>query len=139
MMAAPSTLVCIPPVDVQKVWPAVAKMIDDAYAAVDQVTPDVLTWLVEGKGLLWVAVLDDSDFEVVAALTTSLVQRRGGLACRMVAAGAQSIDYCLPHLRTIELYAAREGCYMISCEGRDGWLKHLPGYSRKKVTLEKRL
>lgn len=135
----PSTLVCIPPTDVPKVWPAVEKLIDDAYAAVDEITPDVRTWLIDGKGLLWVAVVDDSDFEVVACLTTSLVHRRGGLALRLEASAGQDIDHCLRHLEAIEQYALREGCYKVVLAGRQGWGRVLPGYVPKTVRLEKRL
>lgn len=133
----PSTLVCIAPTDIESVWPLVAQMIDDAYAAVDEITPDVRTWLLQSKGLLWVAIAENS--KVVACLTTSLVQRRGGLACRMVAAAGEDLDYCLPHLTAIELYAAAEGCYKVSCEGRSGWGRVLRGYVPKTVRFERRL
>lgn len=133
----PSTLVCIPPEKVPEIWPAVEKMIDAAYAATDEITPDVRTWLIEAKGLLWVAVAENS--KVVAALTTSLVQKRSGLCCRMVAAAGDGIDYCLVHLDKIELYAAAEGCYKVSFEGRPGWSRVLRGYVPRTVCFDKRL
>jgi len=132
-----STLVCVPPDDVPKLWPAVEHLIDAAYAATDQITPDVLTWLLERKGILWVAVV--GELEIVAALTTSLEPRRGGLACRMVAASADGIDYCLPHLAAIEHYAIAEGCYKVEVSGRQGWGRRLPGYAPTTLSLEKRL
>lgn len=136
----PSTLICVPPADVPKVWPAVETLIDQAYAAVDEITPDVRTWLIEEKGLLWIAVHDDADkLEVLACLTTSLVQCRSGLACRMVAAAGDGLDYCLPHLSAIELYAAAEGCCKVFCEGRSGWGRVLRGYVPKTVRFERRL
>ena len=134
-MARLSSLVCVAPSKVSDVWPHVEKMIDDAYAAVDQITPDVRTWLIEEKGLLWIAVAENS--KIVAALTTSLVQRRSGLACRMVAAGGEGIDYCLPHLDEIELYAEKEGCYKIVLEGRSGWKRVFTGYKPVSVKMEK--
>lgn len=132
-----SAILCIPPEQLPEIWPHVEKMIDDAYAAVDQITPDVRTWLIEEKGLLWIAVAENS--KIVACLTTSLERRRGGLVCRMVAAAGEDIDYCLPHLEKIELYAVAEGCYKTEIQGRQGWSRVLPGYVPKTVCLEKRL
>jgi hypothetical protein len=39
----------------------------------------------------------------------------------------------------IERWARSIGCYAIEIVGREGWLKKLPGYTRKAVVLEKRL
>lgn len=136
-MDRPSKLLCVAPAQVPDVWPQVENMIDAAYEAVDQITPDVRTWLIEEKGLLWIAVAENS--KVVACLTTSLERRRGGLACRLHAAGGEGIDYCLDHLDEIELYAEHEGCYMVEIEGRTGWGKVLRGYVPRTVRLKKRL
>lgn len=136
--APETTLVCVPPWDVDKLWHAVAPLIDDAYAAVDQPTPDVRSWLGTGEDrLLWVAV--DREANIVAALTTSIEGRRSGRALRMVAASGRKLDHCRLHLEAIEAYAKAKGCCKMEFDGRQGWGRALPGYVPKLVSFEKRL
>jgi hypothetical protein len=129
-------LLCVPPHMVDGVWPHVFPMIDAAYADTDDITPDVLTWLKAEKGLLWVAMRDD---QLVAALTTSLVPMRSGLACRMVACGGGALDAWRHHHATIENYAREEGCDRVVVDGRLGWSRILEGYSPQSVSLVKEL
>jgi hypothetical protein len=131
-----SILYCVPPKEVPKFWPFVAQMIDDSHAAVDLPTPDVRTWLIEEKGLLWIAVLG---LKIVGCLTTSLERQRSGLVCRMVSAGADALQYCTDHQEEIEAYARAEGCSKMVFEGRPGWGKMLRGYAPKTVSFEKAL
>ena len=129
-----SDLICIPPTKVREVWPLVEGMIDAAYAATDEITPDVRAWLLGEHGLLWIAARGD---EVIAALTTSLVQKRSGLACRMVAAGGFDLDLWKDHHLQIEAYAKAEGCVKVYFEGRVGWMRVLPDYQPLRVAFEK--
>ena len=115
-------------------WPLVENMIDAAYAAVDEVTPDVLRWLIDEKGLLWVAARGD---EIIAALTSSLVMKRSGLGCRLVAAGGFELDLWKEHHLQIEAYAKAEGCVKVYFEGRVGWMRAFPDYKCCRVILEK--
>lgn len=132
-----SALICVPPSDLWSVWPMVEPLIDAAYAEVDQITPDVLSWLEAQKGLLWIAT---DGLRVFAACTTSLERRRSGLACRIVACTDESgVSEWKRHLPAIEQYARREGCVKIEVSGRQGWSRVLPGYAPKTVSLEKRL
>lgn len=129
-------LLAVAPEDVDKVWPFVADMIDDAYAAMDEDTPDVRRWLVERKGILWVYATDDQ--VIHAIVTTSLVRKRGGrLACRMVACGGRMMEAWKHHHATIEEYARGEGCYKVMADGRPGWARVLEGYNVTAVKLEK--
>src|SRR5882757_2894258 len=99
--------------DVPQVWPMVADMIDNAYAELDEVTPDVLPWLLADKGTLW--VLSDGE-KVIGAATTSFVMRRGGKALLVVACGGYQGDW-VGSLAEIEDYAWLEGCYKVSFNG----------------------
>lgn len=133
-----ATLVCVPPSDVWTLWPAVEPLIDAAYAELDMLTPDVCGWLEAQKGLLWVVT---DGVNVIAAATTSLEPRRGGLACRVVAAGGPGtgLDFWKIHIGAIERYAKAERCYKVEIDGRQGWARVLSGYAPKAVSLEKRL
>lgn len=134
-MIGPDNLLCVPRPQIELLWPAVAPLIDEAYAALDEITPDVRTWLIEGKGLLWVLAESSNIF---AAATSSLVQARGGLACRVVACGGSQGDWqaCLDK---IERYATVEGCYKTVIDGRRGWERVLTGYRPMCVSFEKRM
>jgi len=129
-------LVCVEPAMVPRIYPLVSQWIDDAYAVMDIPTPDVERWLIDQKGLLWVAICDDVP---VACLTSSLVQARAGLALRMVAAGGHHLAMWKGFHEKIEDYARAEGCYKVTLEGRYGWLRALPGYIPVGVSLEKRI
>jgi hypothetical protein len=131
-----SMLLCVPPHMIEAVWPAVAPLIDQAYAEMDDTTPDVKTWLQEGKGLLWVEMRGK---ELLAAMTTSLVPMRSGLACRMVACGGGALDAWKHHHAIIERYAEAEGCCKVICDGRLGWSRVLEGYLPRSVSLVKEL
>lgn len=131
-----SKLYCVPPNQVPRFWPFVVQMIDDSHSVVDLPTPDVRTWLMEEKGLLWLAVVG---LKVVGCLTTSLEPRRSGLCCRLVSAGADALQFCTDHQEEIEAYARAEGCVKIVLEGRQGWGKVLSGYVPKTVSFEKAL
>jgi hypothetical protein len=134
----PSALVCVPPGHVFRLWPAVEAMIDAAYVEMDLPTPDVRGWLLAEKGLLWIVGNGDS---VLACATTSLVQHRSGLCCRIVAAGGPGSGLSLwrIHIADIERYALGEGCVKVKIEGRRGWGKILTGYAPTSICLEKRL
>lgn len=131
----PENLMCVAPADVEAIWPAVSQMIDSAYAALDEVTPDVLSWLVAKKGLLWVLVVDQ---RIVAACTSSLVRYRGGLACRVVSVGGSQAQW-VECIAAMERYAKDEGCYKVIFDGRRGWSRVLPGYEPVCVSFEKRI
>jgi hypothetical protein len=133
-----SRLMCVPPAQVTYIWSAVAPMIDAAYAEMDLPTPDVRTWLLEERGLLWVAAYNGG---VVACATTSIVEHRSGRCCRIVAAGGEGsgLELWKIHIGAIEAYAQAEGCVKVKFEGRQGWGRILTGYAPKSIALEKRL
>lgn len=131
---------CVAPVAVPQTWPLVERLLDDGYAAADEITPpDLQDWLTAGKGLLWVAVLDD---RVLAACVTTLVARRSGLICRVMSGGGESMErWQADWLDTIERYARQEGCAKVRIDGRRGWERALSGFGYRQtgVCLEKGL
>lgn len=129
-------VLCVGPGQLDEVWQHVSHFIDAAYRETDRTTPDLLPWLREGKGLLWV-VWDGSLF--VAAAITSLEPRLSGLSCRVMACGGEGMSVWLVHLGEIEDYARREGCVKVWLEGRKGWSRALEGYRPFTVSMEKRL
>ena len=132
-----TTLVCIPPDRIEQVWPLVSGMIERAYAVMDLPMPDVLPWLLDNKGLLWVAF---DGHRIVAAMTSSLVPRPSGLGCRLVAAGGNGgLAVWKDHIAEIESYAKSEGCVKVYFDGRPGWGGVLAGYTPKAVSFERGL
>lgn len=130
-------LICVAPSMVVDVWPHVAGMIDEGYAATGEPTPpDLLRWLKEAKGQLWISIFDGV---IVAALTTSIVVRRQGLALRMICCGGSEMSLWSQCHKQIEDFARAEGCDRVLSEGRPGWKRVLDGYKVTAVTLEKRL
>lgn len=134
----PVTCLCVAPDQVERFWPVVFPLLDAAYAAVDEETPDNLKeWLTGAKGLLWVA---ESGGAVLGAVTTSLVRKRSGmLVCRIGACGGIHFPLWQRFLDRIESYAKAEGCAMVTAEGRPGWQRLLPEYRTAAVTLVKRI
>ena len=133
----PHRLICVAPHMVAETWPLVRDMIDEGYAATGEPTPhDLMKWLREGKGQLWISVFEGA---IVAALTTSIVIRRHGLALRMVCCGGSHMDLWKQCHSQIEEYAKAEGCDRVISEGRPGWKRVLEGYKVTAVTLEKRV
>lgn len=128
---------CVPPDQVATLWPAVFPLIERAYAEVDEQTPDeLLERFADGKMLLWVSLKNG---DIAAVLVTALEKRPSGLCCRLVAAaGVGERKWAEWHQR-IESYARAEGCVKLTAEGRPGWGRVLPGYSTKRLILEKRL
>lgn len=134
----PHQLICVAPDRIGQVWPLVRDMIDESYAACGELTPaDLPQWLAAGKGQLWLSV----EGEIVAALTTSLVPMRNGLALRMISCGGRRMELWKECHRQIEEFARAEGCDRIISEGRPGWSRVLApaDYRVTRVTLEKRL
>ena len=135
----PHYLICVDPARIGQIWPYVRDMIDEGYAATGEITPpDLPQWLAAAKGQLWLSV---DGGRIVAALTTSLVPMRNGLALRMICCGGSRLELWKDCHKQIEDFARVEGCDRILSEGRPGWERvfKLDGYKVTRVTLEKRL
>lgn len=129
----------VAPMMIAQVWPLVVDMIDAGYAAADELMPPNLReWLSEGRGILWIA---ERSGRIIAAMTSSLVQKRSGLVCRLVCCSGSEMPSWLQNLDQIEEYAKAEGCVKVIADGRPGWQHVLSGrgYAAVGVSLEKRL
>lgn len=129
-------LLRVPPQMAEFYWPHVRDLFERAYAETDMPTPDVVTWLKAGKGILWVV---SSGERILGAVTSSLEQRRSGLSCRIEACGGEEFHRWKHHLRDVEAYAKAEGCVKVVFTGRRGWERMLPEYALRRVSLEKGL
>lgn len=135
----PHRLICVPPLDIGKVWPMVSAMIEAAYAEDGEMMPPELPeWLGAGKGQLWLSVEGE---KIIAALTTSIEPMSHGRRLRMISCGGDRMDLWKDCHLQIEEFARAEGCDRIRIEGRSGWQRILApgGYKVTRVTLEKRL
>lgn len=121
------------------IWPRVHDMIDSGYAASDDTMPeDIVERVRYARIVLWIAI-DDTNGNIVAAMTTELVPMRSGLVCWMCQCGGDRMqDWSRFHTK-IEEYARAEQCVKVILRGRPGWKKMLEGYRVRSVQLEKAL
>ena len=125
---------CIPRAQIDEAWPGVAKLIEEAYKSSDEnVPPDTLAQLRMGHRQLWV-VWDGR--QVLAAALTRIIVLRSCLACQITACGGHDGDRWINLISRIEEWAKAEGCGKVQVEGRLGWERKLPKYTRARIVLE---
>lgn len=73
-----------------------------------------------------------------SAAVTTIQEYPKGRVLRLWLAGGE-LDELLHFLPIADEYAISHGCIAIECEGRPGWEKVLPGYTKKRVVLTKEL
>lgn len=130
-----SPLICVSPDEIDAAWPYVVGYLHAAYLAGDEEMPENLKdWLKKRKGLLW---LYTTGGRVLAAMITSIEMRPSGKVLRMGATGGTELKRWRECEARIVEYARAEGCVKIVSEGRPGWARVLPGYTIKRVVLEK--
>lgn len=130
-------LMCVGPENLDRIWPFAEPLLRKAYAEMDEFMPsNLLQWLKQGKGQLWVGIEAN---RIVYAFTTSLEARPSGLCLRVLALGGEGLE----HIRTCESILAKfardEGCVKITSEGRNGWVRSMPGYKMTRAFFEKEL
>lgn len=128
--------VCVPPDRVNEIWPHVAGMIDKAYAAGDEIMPDLSGEFRSGAMLLWVAA---DGGKILAAATTRLLKARSGLVCKIIACGGSGLHRWKSLHAAIEKYARAEGCVDMLIIGRDGWAGVFPEYRKVSAVMRKKL
>ena len=134
------TLVCIPPKQIDELWPHIEPLIDDAYARFGsqderrKVEDDIRN----GLALVWIAWSDDHHIE--AALVTDLLQEDGAVVCRLRALSGRKLTRWLGLLAEVEKHARAEKCKCVRYFGRLGWKAMLgPEYKVTHVQAEKQL
>lgn len=129
-------LVCVPPSDVQKIWPQARLLIKSAIehtglSEFAHIEADVLS----GDQLLWLAISD----HIEAAATTFLVKTRNKPILVITACSGAARERWISLRHKIEAYAKAEGCSRVRLYGRKGWQRVLRDYRVEYVIMEKRL
>ncbi len=73
------------------------------------------------------------------AVVTELADYAKRRVCLILLIGGSEMDEWLKHLATIESWAKGNGAQAIQLEGRNGWERVLPDYSRRAVVLQKEI
>ena len=98
-------------------------------------TPETLKALIaENKAHLWVC--DDLS---MAMITTVEKYPTGKLACLVRALGGSGLSHCLDKIDQVVEYARALGCDFIEIQGREGWLKVLPGFEKDATIMTREL
>lgn len=130
-------LMCVGPNHLKAIWPFAEPLLRKAYAEMDEFMPtNLYQWLEAMKGHLWVGIRDN---RVIYAFTTALVARPSGLALMVYALAGDGLQHICDCEQIIAEYARAEGCVKIRSEGRQGWVRALPGYKTASVVFEKEL
>lgn len=136
-MSSSAKAVCVPPNQVDRLWPEVSHLIKRAMERGDlgtfeSVEHDVL----EGKALLWLAWIWPN---IAGTVVTKISRSEKSKVCTIIACGGEDVMEWLFLLEDIENYARAEGCDVVRIFGRKGWMRWLPEYRAPKVILERRL
>lgn len=130
--------VCVDPLQVRRVWPHVAHLIERAIARgglsdFEAVAADVLA----GRSLLWLAW---DGAEILAAAVTEIGRdREGRRLCTIVGCGGHVFERWGFLVAELERYARAEDCAAVVIMGRKGWQRQLPSYRVQAIVLEKEL
>jgi hypothetical protein len=136
-MQPSAKLVCVDPAQVHLIWPLARELIRSAIRRCDLSSyQPVEDSVLQGRALLWVAVMDD---EIQAAAVTELHVTEWRKVCEIVACGGKQMRRWLFLIYDIEDFARAEGCSAVRIIGRGGWARALRQYRTKRVILEKEL
>lgn len=131
-----TALVCVPPDQVDAIWPHVAPFIERPFAKRGDDTPESIKSDIDaGDALLWV-IWDGS---LLAAGVTRIVPTRRRKVLRVVCWSGNDIALWIHLIKELEAYGKREGCDVCRIEGREGWKKMLSEYRQPYIVLEKAL
>ena len=126
------------------VWPSVAKVLKRSVATAEgkYEVDDLLDFILNDELVLWV-VLDTTNDEVVAAITTRLIEYPQGNAMALDWVGGTRMQEWLPMAHPIMVrYAEDHNCKYLEGYGRKAWGRWLgkygwnPDYIAWKMDLE---
>ena len=126
------------------IWPQVAKVLKRSVATAEgkYEVDDILDCILKDELVLWV-VLDTTDDEVIAAITTRLIEYPQGNAMAMDWIGGTRMKEWLPMAhKTLEKHAKDHNCRYLEGYGRKAWGRWLgkygwnPDYIAWKMDLE---
>ena len=113
------------------IWPNVAKVLKRSVATAEgkYEVDDLLDLILKDELVLWV-VLDTTDDEVVAAITTRLIEYPQGNAIALDWVGGTRMKEWLPMAHPIMVsYAEDHNCKYLEGYGRKAWAKVLKKYN----------
>ena len=120
----------IPKDYVKAIWPSVAKVLKKSVftAKGKYEVDDVLDCILKDELVLWV-VIDTADDEVVAAITTRLIEYPQGNAMAMDWIGGSRMREWLPiAMKTLSKFSKENGCSHLEGYGRKAWSRWLQPY-----------
>ena len=126
------------------IWPNVAKVLERSVATAEgkYKVDDILDCILKDELVLWV-VLDTTDDEVVAAITTRLIEYPQGNAMAMdLRCGTRMKEWLPIAHKTLENHAKDNHCKYLEGYGRKAWGRWLgkygwnPDYIAWKMDLE---
>lgn len=135
-MSVSAELVCVPPDDVERVWPHVRERIVEAAKRGAGDIFAIEASVLHGFDLLWLAW--DGE-KILAAAVTSLGIVNNEKICTIVACGGDEWTRFGHLIEGLEKFAKDEGCKRTRINGRRGWLRALKGYRETQVTIEKEI
>jgi len=115
-------------------WPSVSKVLDRSVATAEgkYKTDDILNCILEDEIVLWIVVDHEDNDDIIAAITTRLIEYPQGRAMAMDWIGGTRMKEWLPMAQeTIAKYAKDHNCKYLEGYGRKGWGRWLRKYGWK--------
>lgn len=134
----------VPPEHVANVWPKAAPLLERATKTV-RLRADVLDLFehcLKGYNHLWIVFDEENDNEIVAAVTTQIIEYPRYKTLSIQYMGGKGMnEWFKDGLAVMEKWAKECGCETIEGYGRDAWLRFTKGSGFKKayVTFEKEI
>ncbi len=120
------------------VWPYVEKLIAEALNRGEPCfgPEEAKQFLLTGGWQLWVAY---DGGRVLLACCSEILNYPNRKVCTLPIVTGQDRDEWIEHLKTIETWAAAQGCTLMKVTARPGWRRILKDYRWTHVELEKKL
>jgi hypothetical protein len=125
---------------VAEVWPLVEPLLQKGIdrVATSRTTAEIRKNVDEGRWRLWAILRRKQPLPILAAAATYTHQTNRGLVAVIdTIGGVDMADWFEPALARFEELARLHGVTRIEVEGRMGWARRLPGFTAKRIVLEK--
>lgn len=123
----------IPKEHIEELWPTIEDLLVKAIEKSEYsfTIEDVKIDCLSGEYILWIAR------NGLCAVVLAVSDYHRGKQCDIVMIGGNKIDSWLNELVEIEDWAKRVGCDRMILTGRQGWIRKLPDYEVKTITMVK--
>lgn len=136
-MSSSTSLWGVQPPDVGAYWPRIAEFLKPAFDRSDLKPETVMMRAIATKMQVWLA-WDSIEKEIRAAAVTEVQERDKYKVCVIVLLAGDK-EYWTRYEHVVFAWARSIGCQRIRLEGRFGWERALPGWTRAAVVMEKML